>query len=75
MALKRRAQSTILWGPAGTGKTSIIRALSREVDATFWAVNATNATVVWTGAALVRPSNWPTIRRPISGQFSEKSGL
>lgn len=45
MAEKRRAQSTILWGPPGTGKTSLVRALSREVDATFYNVNATNATV------------------------------
>lgn len=45
MAQKRRAQSTILWGPPGTGKTSLVRALSRELDATFYNVNATNATV------------------------------
>lgn len=45
MAEKKRAQSTILWGPTGTGKTTLVRALAREVDATFWAVNATNATV------------------------------
>ncbi len=45
MADKKRAQSTIIWGPPGTGKTTLVRALSREVDALFFAVNATNATV------------------------------
>ncbi len=45
MAAKRLPKSAILWGPPGTGKTSLVRALSREVDATFWAVNATSATV------------------------------
>jgi putative ATPase len=45
MANKKRVQSTILWGPPGTGKTTLVRALSKEVDAIFVAVNATNAKV------------------------------
>jgi putative ATPase len=45
MAVKKRAQSSILWGPPGTGKTSLIRALSKELDVLFFQVNATSATV------------------------------
>lgn len=45
MAIKRQAQSAIIWGPPGTGKTSLVRALSNEIDAAFFPVNATNATV------------------------------
>ncbi len=45
MAVKRQAHSTIIWGPPGTGKTTLVKALSKEIDASFFPVNATNATV------------------------------
>lgn len=45
MADKKRAQSAIIWGPSGTGKTTIVRALAREIDALFYNINATSATV------------------------------
>jgi putative ATPase len=45
MADKHKVQSTIFWGPPGVGKTSIVRALAAETNATFRPLNATDATV------------------------------
>lgn len=43
MVEKRAVKSHILWGPAGTGKTSIARAVSSTAEATFIQLNATEA--------------------------------
>tara|TARA_R110000751_G_scaffold86486_9_gene172169 strand:+ start:5807 stop:6976 length:1170 start_codon:yes stop_codon:yes gene_type:complete len=50
MPLRRMAQcgkfqSTILWGPPGVGKTSIVRALASQTKSHFCVLNATSATV------------------------------
>lgn len=45
MAYKNYIQSTILWGPPGTGKTSIIRALAKETKSHFRQLNATNSSI------------------------------
>lgn len=45
MADKKKFHSTIFWGPAGCGKTSVVRALANETDSTFCPLNATEATV------------------------------
>jgi putative ATPase len=45
MVQKGRLQSMILWGPPGTGKTSIARALAAQLSAAFHQLNATEATV------------------------------
>lgn len=45
MAEKGIVRSTILWGPAGTGKTSIVRALASDTKSSFHQLNATDATV------------------------------
>jgi putative ATPase len=45
MADNNRPMSTILWGLPGTGKTSLVSALAKEIDAEFVKLNATNATV------------------------------
>jgi putative ATPase len=45
MADKREYQSTIFWGPAGTGKTSLVRALAHDTNSNFRPLNATKATV------------------------------
>ena len=45
MVLKDTLQSSILWGPTGTGKTSIVRALAANTNSTFCQLNATKATV------------------------------
>lgn len=38
-------QSTILWGPPGIGKTSIVRAIAADTKSNFCMLNATSATV------------------------------
>jgi putative ATPase len=38
-------QSTILWGPPGIGKTSIVRALASQTKSNFSVLNATSASV------------------------------
>lgn len=45
MIAKQKYQSTILWGPTGTGKTSVVRSLAHETDSNFCPLNATKATV------------------------------
>lgn len=45
MADRKAFQSTILWGPPGTGKTSIVRALALETHSDFKQLNATEAKV------------------------------
>lgn len=45
MVLTSRIPSTILWGPPGTGKTSIVRALAHDTNARFAPLNATSTTV------------------------------
>ncbi len=45
MAQKRVFESTILWGPPGTGKTSLVLALSKDTGSSFCQLNATEAKV------------------------------
>ena len=42
MVEKNKPISTILWGPPGTGKTTIVKALSNEIDADYYELNATD---------------------------------
>lgn len=45
MVENNKPMSTILWGLPGTGKTSLVSALAKEIDADFVQLNATSATV------------------------------
>lgn len=45
MVETKEYQSTIIWGPPGIGKTSIVRCLANETDSNFRQLNATKATV------------------------------
>ena len=45
MVDKNKIQSSILWGPTGTGKTSLIRTLSKDTNSVFCQLNATKSTV------------------------------
>lgn len=45
MAEKGKLQSSILWGPSGAGKTSLVRTLANSTNSSFHQLNATQATV------------------------------
>jgi putative ATPase len=45
MVEKKRFQSTILWGPPGVGKTTIVRAMANDSGSTFIQLNATEAKI------------------------------
>lgn len=45
MVTKKVFNSTILWGPPGTGKTSIVRAMANDSGSQYFQLNATEATV------------------------------
>lgn len=45
MAERRALQSMVIWGPPGTGKTTLGQCLAKDTDSRFYALNATEATV------------------------------
>ena len=45
MVAKQKFQSTIVWGPTGTGKTSLVRSLAHETNSNYCPLNATKATI------------------------------
>lgn len=42
---RKRIVSTVLWGPPGTGKTTLAFAIAKDVDAHFVTINATETSV------------------------------
>ncbi len=45
MVEKKKFKSSIIWGPPGIGKTSLVRAMALESDSIFRQLNATSASV------------------------------
>jgi len=44
-----RPQGVLLYGPGGTGKTTLARALANEIDAELWEINVTDIYNKWLG--------------------------
>lgn len=63
MAEKNKPINSILWGPPGTGKTTIIKALANDINANFDMLNATEAGIKEIRAVIDRASKTdnPTI--------------
>ena len=66
--LKKHLPSLILWGPPGTGKTTIARSLAKEFDAQFVALNA-----VESGAKILKEQGEQARERRL--QYSQKTIL
>lgn len=50
----KRFKSTILWGPPGVGKTSLVRAIAKSADIEFIPLNATSMTTAQLRSAVAK---------------------
>jgi putative ATPase len=58
MVERRRLVSMVLWGPPGSGKTTLARLLADAVDAPFDTLSATSSGVKEVRAAVARAHDW-----------------